>query len=641
MRRLYSIEQFAALNPQERDGNVAIASASVGVPELAETGRIVRYVFSTPAVGRDMHTVAADAWQLQNYLRNPVFLWAHDDSLPPIGRVVSIGTKNSVLQGEVEYAERDLNPFADTIYQLVRAKYINAVSTSWQPLEWSLARDRSRPGGVDFTKVDLLEISQVPIPALPSALAEARSRGIDTGPLVEWAERLLDSGGLTIVPRGELETLRRAAKMPNPTRASKTSDWKVGVSRDLPIEDSDSWDGPAAEQSIFKWAGGDDFEPSKARKAFLVYDASNPSERGSYKLPIATVIDGELKVPKGAIRAAASRLPDTDIPKDVRADAEKALAHYKEKARIGEEGGSEEGTDKERALRLKQTRALARAPRVPLFRRGLMDVANLAWLLHQLGYAHDACAFETALEGDESKVPGMVGDALKALGEALIAMTQEEVQELLEEAEGDGDVDVGDAGGAPDPDEEDLPPEERAFVAAAPTRRARAWRRGIAIARAGKVLSTANQDRLEDAAAHHTRAVKHHKALGEHHRAVNEHLDKLRAVHKRAVSTLGELGYNHERVTRAMGEMSDTMDDLGDRHEDVGDAHRAAHRSIKAAHRNVRSVLATAVDGGDEPSTEGGTSSESSGSATASDEAEERAARERLARAHQLRTRIT
>jgi HK97 family phage major capsid protein len=62
-------------------------------------------------------------------------------------------------------------------------------------LEWRAANDRSRPGGLDFTKVEMLELSAVPVPALPTALATARSAGINLRPLVDWTERALDSKG--------------------------------------------------------------------------------------------------------------------------------------------------------------------------------------------------------------------------------------------------------------------------------------------------------------------------------------------------------------------------------------------------------------------------------------------------------------
>jgi HK97 family phage prohead protease len=578
---------------------------------FGQNGRVVRYVFSTPAVGRDMHTVAADAWQLQNFLRNPVFLWAHDAGQPPIGRVVEIGNVGDALKGTVEYPERELNPFADMVYQLVRAGYLNATSTSWQPLEWSFARDKNRPGGVDFAKVDLLEISQVPVPALPGALADARARGIDTGPLYEWAERLLDTGGMILVPRSELENLRRAAKMPTPARAGddKAADWKVGASRDLPIEDSDSWDGPAAAKSIFEWAGGDEFDAAKARKGFLVYDSANAEKRGSYKLPIAHVVDGELKVPKGAIRAAASRLPQTDIPQSVKDSAEKVLAHYKEKAGIGED----DEKAAERALRAKHARALAQAPKVPTFRRGMYDVANLAVMLQSVDYVHDAAEFETAIEGDDSKVPAMLGEALKALGDALIAMTAEEVGELLEDIEEDGEDDDGEMRA--------LSGTERAFIAAAKTPRRRAWRAGIAFARAGRTLSASNEKKLEDAQSHHERALKHHRAMGEAHAAQGQKIEALRALHDKADDAHDALG-EHLRAAkdnpdetpafldraiaqhRALGGHLDGVDetraDMADGHEDLGDSHRAMGRSVRSAQRCVRSVLDVAAPSPDE-----------------------------------------
>ena len=42
----------------------------------------------------------------------------------------------------------------------------------------------------------------------------ARSLGIDTKPLIAWAERALDQGGMTLIPQDELESLRKAAGAP-------------------------------------------------------------------------------------------------------------------------------------------------------------------------------------------------------------------------------------------------------------------------------------------------------------------------------------------------------------------------------------------------------------------------------------------
>jgi HK97 family phage prohead protease len=194
---------------------------ATGAADLANSsGRIVRYLFSDPSVARDNHTIRA--WDLGNFKSNAVLLWCHDTSSPPIGKVVEIEDQKGYLRGAVEYADADVYPFADTIYQLVRGGYVNAVSVSWDPVEWEFSKDRSRPNGIDFKLAELLEISNVPVPALPSALATARSNGIDTGPLYAWAERVLDTRprGL-IVPRRTIEQIRKESRMPAGAKSKK------------------------------------------------------------------------------------------------------------------------------------------------------------------------------------------------------------------------------------------------------------------------------------------------------------------------------------------------------------------------------------------------------------------------------------
>lgn len=540
-------------------------------PEIdIQTGRAT-FIFNTEDVGRDGHIVRNAGIRTDNFDANPAILFAHAEDQPPVGRATAIRIGSPASRVEIEFTPRDIYPFGAMIGDLVKARYLNACSMSWQPIKWHF-RDAKEGRGVIFDEVDLLEISVVPVPALPEAIATARSRGIDTAPLFEWAEKLLDGGGIATLPRTELETLRRAAKMPTPSRSSKAAEWKVGAARDLPIEDDDSWDGAAAEKSIFEYAGGATFSAEKARKGFLAYDAENPEERGSYKLPIAHVIGGELKVPKGAIRAAASRLPDTDIPDDVKKKAEAVLDHYKEKAGIDDdEEEKKRAAIAHAAQAVRIAKAGRRAAALPI-RRGLWDVAQVAYILAQYGCIHAMAVEEAAREGDDSAVPGVMLEALETMVEAFKAHASEEADELLEDAKGGSDDDG-------------LPEGERAFVAAGKTAFSRAVRRGIALSRAGKVLSASNKERLESAQAHHERALKHHASASDHHKALGDGIEKLRAIHKRAA------GAEPEKVSRALGEMSEALDGMADVHEDHGDAHRAIGRSVRAAHRNVQAVV--------------------------------------------------
>jgi ATP-dependent Clp endopeptidase proteolytic subunit ClpP len=110
-------------------------------------------------------------------------------------------------------------------------------------------------------------------------------------------------------------------------------DWKVGAARDLAIDPSYTWDGPAAAERMLDKAGfnGDNPDTAAAQRGFLVHDAAAPRLKGSYKLPFADIIGGELKASAGGLRAAASRLPQTDIPDNVRTEARGVIDHYQAK----------------------------------------------------------------------------------------------------------------------------------------------------------------------------------------------------------------------------------------------------------------------------------------------------------------------
>jgi HK97 family phage prohead protease len=185
--------------------------------------RCIDFIFSDESVARDSHVIATAGWQLENFLANPVALWAHQQSEPPVGRVVSIEKAGGQLRGTIEFADAETYPFADTVFRLLKGGYLSAVSVSWLPLDWKYTTDKSRPGGIDFKRQELLEISVVPVPALASALVTARAHGIDTTLLFEWAERTLTNHDHVAIPRAELEALRRQS-MPSSAIPARAAD---------------------------------------------------------------------------------------------------------------------------------------------------------------------------------------------------------------------------------------------------------------------------------------------------------------------------------------------------------------------------------------------------------------------------------
>jgi HK97 family phage prohead protease len=182
--------------------------------EIAAQDRAIDFVISTGAIDRYNSTIAPDGWDTASFERNPVVLWMHDDFTPAIARAESTRLQAGQMRSRAIFAERDLHPLADTVYRLIKGKFINAASVGWIPLEWKFVEDKDRGFGVDYLKQELLEWSVVNIPANPECLVGARSMGIDTQPLMGWAERVLDHGGMLLVPRAEVEALRKAAGAP-------------------------------------------------------------------------------------------------------------------------------------------------------------------------------------------------------------------------------------------------------------------------------------------------------------------------------------------------------------------------------------------------------------------------------------------
>ncbi|HLY58248.1 MAG TPA: HK97 family phage prohead protease [Stellaceae bacterium] len=184
----------------------AIATMNAG----ASTDRNVTFRLSDNSVARDGCTIATSGWDLANYRKNPVVLFSHDAEQPPVGRTSLIYTSGDALYGTVTFADAETYPFADTIFRLVKGLFLNAVSVAWLPIEWKYSTDRSRQGGIDFLKQELLEISVVPIPAAPDAIATARAAGIDISGIERFGRELL-AGDLQVqLPASEEGALRRA-----------------------------------------------------------------------------------------------------------------------------------------------------------------------------------------------------------------------------------------------------------------------------------------------------------------------------------------------------------------------------------------------------------------------------------------------
>jgi len=148
--------------------------------EVKEVGeRTLEFVGSTEAIDRDGEVILAKGWDLANYKKNPVFMWAHNYTQPPIGRAVSVKKEDGALRFQVEFAPRETYEFADTIYQLYKGGFLKATSVGFVPQEWEDGDGKEAPRRT-YKKQELLELSAVPVPSNPEALIGARDAGILT-----------------------------------------------------------------------------------------------------------------------------------------------------------------------------------------------------------------------------------------------------------------------------------------------------------------------------------------------------------------------------------------------------------------------------------------------------------------------------
>jgi HK97 family phage prohead protease len=142
-----------------------------------------------------------------------------------------------------------------------------------------------------------------------------------------------------------------------------------------------------------------------------------------------------------------------------------------------------------RAARRGSRMAKKTAPK--LTRKGLYEVGWLARILADLGYLEDCVEFEEAIEEDGSQVSAQLLAAMAQLGQVLLAMTAEEVAELI------GDTGADDAGGADAP----------GMTAVIESFKSLSVADVVANFKAGRVLSAANCAKLKDAIGHHDKGM--------------------------------------------------------------------------------------------------------------------------------------
>ncbi len=147
--------------------------------EVDTDERTVTAVINTDVVDREKEVLLPNGANLEQYLKNPVVLWAHQYSATPIARTLWMKKGRKHITAKAQFAE---TPLAEEVYQLFKGGFLSAFSVGFLPAENGShpptpEEVKKHPGWAEAKRIyddwELLEFSVVPVPANPDALATA------------------------------------------------------------------------------------------------------------------------------------------------------------------------------------------------------------------------------------------------------------------------------------------------------------------------------------------------------------------------------------------------------------------------------------------------------------------------------------
>lgn len=172
-----SAAQLKDFRARVKDGQVSPGEApvltreAVTEPSVDAASRRVKFVISDATRDRVGDSLYPEGCDTKNYVKNPVMLFAHDSSALPIAKCVEgPAVEGGQLVATFEFLTEAENPFAELVFQQVQKGVLRAVSVGFLPKAGKMVWN-DEVGGIDFVEWELLEVSVVPVPCNPNALA--------------------------------------------------------------------------------------------------------------------------------------------------------------------------------------------------------------------------------------------------------------------------------------------------------------------------------------------------------------------------------------------------------------------------------------------------------------------------------------
>ena len=131
--------------------------------------KTIRFKISDDQTDRMGEIVDQGSWDFKNYMNNPIVLWGHNPDEPEnvLGQTLALETQGGETYAEMQFDD-DINPKAALVWKQLLKGTLRTVSVGF------IAHDQE---GNVLKNNELLEVSVVPIPANPRAIALSMKDG--------------------------------------------------------------------------------------------------------------------------------------------------------------------------------------------------------------------------------------------------------------------------------------------------------------------------------------------------------------------------------------------------------------------------------------------------------------------------------
>lgn len=181
----------------KRQAKVMTGLHMMGIGDVKTKGNItvIHGLANKNVIDRGQDIIEVDAWDLENFKKNPVILYNHglDPQLgsTPIGKAIEISPTKDGLFVKVQLSSID-DPVINRIRGLVEERILRAFSVGFDPKE----SDTDRETGVkSIKKCELFEISIVGVPMNQDSLFELSSKMMGTKSINCLKKEVLEKKG--------------------------------------------------------------------------------------------------------------------------------------------------------------------------------------------------------------------------------------------------------------------------------------------------------------------------------------------------------------------------------------------------------------------------------------------------------------